>query len=119
VKTTTEKTQKPWVIYHALQPVDERFWSEEDGWTNLAGATRYADMPTGRYPIGGPENTQAGTVCIGTMQQYTVMLAESPMATAYAFECFAEDADHAIEQAENAYPSDQVYSVHLTEDMEY
>jgi hypothetical protein len=106
--------QGDWVIYHALQPNGERFWSEEDGWTCLAGATRYAEMPTGLYPMGGPENTQAGALCIGTMRPFTVMISGSAMGTAYAFDCFAESESHAVEQAENAYPEEQVQWVCLT-----
>jgi hypothetical protein len=106
----------PWVIYHASEQEDARFWSVDDGWTNLEGATRFAEMPTAPYPFGGPENTQAGALCIGTMQPYTVTLAESPMATAFDFECFADDEDHAVEQAENAYPGHRVQSVRLTEE---
>lgn len=104
-----------WVIYHYAESPDARFWSEKDGWTSLAGATRYAEMPLSPYPMGGPENTQAGALCIGTMQPYTVMVAQSPMATAFAFECFAEDEGHAVEQALNAYPGFEVQSVCMTE----
>jgi hypothetical protein len=102
----------PWVIYHASEFPEARFWSMEDGWVNLAGATRFAEMPLAPYPMGGPEFTQAGVVCIGTMKPYTVMYAAaSTMETAFAFGCFAEDEEHAIEQALDANPGVKVQSV--------
>lgn len=45
------------------------------------------------------------------MKQHLVhFLSETP-----AFLCFAEDAEHAIEQAENAYPDEKPYSVFILE----
>ena len=116
----TDRVANPWVIYHYGQPNGERFWSEDDGWTELASATRYDEMPTGLYPMGGPENTQAGALCIGTMLPFTVTLrgTEDPGSDGIAFECFAESDAHAIEQAENAYPNIFVDSVQLTEAIE-
>ena len=116
----TDRVANPWVIYHYGQPNGERFWSEDDGWTELAGATRYDKMPTGLYPMGGSENTQAGTLWIGTMSPFTVTLRDTEGAGSdrIAFECFAESDAHAIEQAENAYPNIFVDSVQLTEAIE-
>ena len=110
-----------WVIYHAGEPVDARFWSDKDGWTGLDGATRYVDMPTAPYPMGGPENTQAGALWIGTMRPYTVMLRDTEDGGngSIHFECFAESIEHAIEQSQNAYPGNLgVQAVQLTEKME-
>ena len=116
----TDRLANPWVIYHYGQPNGERFWSDEDGWTELAGATRYDKMPTGLYPMGGSENTQAGTLWIGTMSPFTVTLRDTEGAGSdrIAFECFAESDAHAIEKAENAYPNIFVDSVQLTEAIE-
>ena len=116
----TDRVANPWVIYHYGQPNGERFWSEDDGWTELAGATRYDEMPTTPYPLGGPKNTQAGALCIGTMLPFTVTLrdTEDGGSGRIAFECFAESDEHAIEQAENAYPNIFVDSVQLTEAIE-
>ncbi|MGC8732664.1 MAG: hypothetical protein ACP5RC_10435 [Halothiobacillaceae bacterium] len=108
-----------WVIYHSMEKSGARFWSEQTGWSSLDGATRYESMPTAPYPLGGPENTQAGALHIGAMKPFTVTLQDSEEGVGWSvrFECFAENAEHAIEQAINAYPGSRgVLSVVLTED---
>ncbi len=42
---------------------------------------------------------------------YRVMLYEDKGDTEIAFDCYAEDDDHAAEQAENAYPNGEVLSI--------
>ena len=105
-----------WVILHPGEYTcsDDRagFWRNDEGWTTLEGATRFHSMPTS-LPTGGADGSAGQPLCIGTMKDYTVMVAEEPMATAFAFQCFAEDEKHAIEQAENAYPGYAVQSVCL------
>lgn len=112
---------EPWVIYHHGEPHGAQFWSNEEGWTNLEGATRFAEMPQAPYPMGGPKKTQAGALCIGTMLPFTVMLrgTEESGHGRIRFDCFAESDEHAIEQAQNAYPGNLgVESVLLTETLE-
>ncbi|OIQ65676.1 hypothetical protein GALL_527620 [mine drainage metagenome] len=77
-------------------------------------------MPLAPYPMGGPENTQAGALCIGAMLPFTVMLRDTEDGGngRIQFECFAESDMHAIEQAESAYPGNLgVESVLLTESL--
>lgn len=105
-----------WVIYHALQPRGERFWSDITGWCGLAGATRFVGMPEAPYPFGGPEDTQAAALRIGTMRDFVVTLRDAD-SRAIEFECFAKNEEHAIEQAQNAYPGNSVESASLAEDL--
>lgn len=111
----------PWVIYHPGQPSDQMFWSNKNGWTTLSGATRFADQPPAPYPFGGGSGdglaTQSQPLCIGTMLPFTVRLSDPSIPDeVIRFDCFAESDEHAIEQAENAYPNDEkVISVSLTE----
>ena len=104
-----------WVIFHPGEHTcsDDRagFWRMDEGWTTLEGATRFHSKPTS-FPIGGADGSAGQPLCIGSMKDYTVMIA-TPMASAFAFLCFAENKQHAIEQAENAYPGSTVQSVYL------
>lgn len=105
-----------WVIYHPDEPVDARFWSKDDGWTNLARATRFKDMPVAPYPMGGSENTQADALRIGTMRLHTVVLeTRGDASRAFSFECYAVSGVHAIEQAEKAHPGIDVISEQLSD----
>lgn len=107
-----------WVIFHPKEyDAGDRagFWNNDDGWTTLEGATRFHTMPKAPYPIGGGGG-QAAALCIGTMQDYTVTLrdTEDDGSVRLAFQCFAEDADHAVEQANDAYPGMPVHRVSLS-----
>lgn len=44
---------------------------------------------------------------------YRVMLAEEPGDTDFSitFDCYAESDDHAVEQAENAYPGCDIFTI--------
>jgi 1,2-phenylacetyl-CoA epoxidase PaaB subunit len=49
-----------------------------------------------------------------SLSLYRVMLAED-RDFQIAFDCYAEDREHALEQAENAYPNGEVFTVTLFE----
>lgn len=53
-----------------------------------------------------------------TLKPYRVMLHEDKGDREFqiAFDCYAEDADHAAEQAENAYPNCEVISTTVFEE---
>ncbi len=112
-----ENNPGDWVIFHpdeyACSDDAAGFWSMNDGWTTLDGATRFHSMPRSPLPMGGSGGTSAQALCIGTMKGYTVMLAAQPDEAAFAFQCFAENEQHATEQAENAYPGHVIQGVYL------
>jgi|GEM_PF-6585039 len=71
-----------------------------------------AKCPAGRWPSAA--NTAAAIAIREGLQPYRVMLHEEPGDKfQLVFDCFAEDADHAAEQAENAYPGCMVRNAFL------
>ncbi len=102
--------QAPWVIWspdeYQRSGDGGGFWSEEDGWTLLEGATRYSERPQEPLPIC---NGGAQALHVGDMRDFRLLVREGgseaegepPM----LFQCFADDLPHAIEQALDMYPA--------------
>lgn len=82
------------------------FWSNEFGWTTLEQATRF-DQAGGLMPISAGNDAVWMVPPYGL--QYTVLdVVQEGENESIRFPCWAEDADHAKEQAENAYPGSRV-----------
>jgi hypothetical protein len=99
-----------WVIFSRSEAIAQEgagFWSNEYGWTTLDLATKFDSTFT-------PLPMSAGNDAVWMLAPYRMnfnrlMLVEHPDdatldQTPIAFECFAEDYAHAVEQAENAHP---------------
>lgn len=104
-----------WVIFSRSEAIAQDgagFWSNEHGWTTLDQATRFDGADVWQMP----HSTGMDAVWMlppHRMNFYRLMLVENPGdaeldQTPIAFECFAENYGHAIEQAENAYPGYRV-----------
>lgn len=103
-----------WVIFSRSEAAAQDgagFWSNEHGWTTLDVATRFDSTD---YSIPASAGMDAvWMLAPNRMSFYRMMLLENPEdpsldQTPIAFECFAEDYRHAVEQAENAYPGCRV-----------
>jgi hypothetical protein len=107
-----------WVIFSSSEARandGSGFWSNEHGWTTLDLATKFDAIERERAHD-GPLSTGMDAMWMLApyrMTFYRLMLVEAPDddtlgQTPIAFECFAENYDHAVEQAENAYPGCRV-----------
>lgn len=100
-----------WVIFSRSEAVAQDgagFWSNVHGWTTLEQATRFKSAFVRSLPhSAGMDATWM--IAPDGMSFYRLMLIESPDEpeldqTPIAFECFVENYEHAVEQAEDAYP---------------
>ncbi len=85
------------------------FWSNEYGWTTLDLATKF-DVNVGiDLPVSHGQDAVWMPAPYG-LNFMRLKLIEEPAQsmTTIVFECFAEDFNHALEQAENAYPGSMV-----------
>jgi hypothetical protein len=108
---------RDWVIFSRSEAIAQDgadgagFWSNEYGWTTLDQASKFDSTFT---PLPMSEGNDAVYMLAPyRMNFYRLMLVEHPDdpaldKTPIAFECFAEDYGHAVEQAENAYPGCRV-----------
>lgn len=104
-----------WVIFSRSEAIAQDgagFWSNEHGWTTLDLATKFEDASVGDLPRSAGMDA-VWMLAPYRMSFYRLMLVESPDdatldQTPIAFECFAENYGHAVEQAENAYPGCRV-----------
>jgi hypothetical protein len=107
-----------WVIFSAGEARANDgagYWSNEYGWTTIDHATRFYLCERERSDE-LPHSAGMDAVwmrALHGMEFYRLMLVEHPNdatldQTPIAFECFAENYDHAVEQAENAYPGCRV-----------
>jgi hypothetical protein len=107
-----------WVIFSASEARANDgagFWSNEYGWTTIDLATKFDAIERERAH-GGPRSAGMDAMWMLApygMEFYRLMLVEHPDDTTLdqtpiAFECFAENYDHAVEQAKNAYPGCKV-----------
>ncbi len=105
-----------WVIYNPAEYSASDgggFWSNDIGWVDLKSATRFNKAEVMLMPALPSGAGPSQTLEIGTMQDFRIMVVESPDnaeldQTPILFQCFAEDMEHAKEQAENAYPGCEV-----------
>jgi hypothetical protein len=102
---------RDWVIFSRSEAIAQDgagFWSNKHGWTTLDLSTKFKGAPTRNLPHSVGMDAM-WMLAPYRMTFYRIMLVESPDddtldQTPIAFECFAENYDHAAEQAENAYP---------------
>ncbi len=103
-----------WVIFSRSEAIAQDgagFWSNEYGWTTLDLATKF-DGAERKLPHSAGMDA-VWMLAPYRMSFYRLMLVESPDDATLdqapiAFECFAENYGHAVEQAENAYPGCRV-----------
>jgi hypothetical protein len=116
VNGTYEKGEafEDWVIFSYSECKNENagYWSNEWGWTTFDEATRFDGSGPINFPI-SRENDAMLIMAKYRLEFYRLMLIEQPDDAAQnqepiAFECFAENYDHALDQAENAYPGCEV-----------
>jgi hypothetical protein len=108
-----------WVIFSASEARDNDgagFWSNKYGWTTLDAATKF-DACFTALPV-SICNDAVWMLAPYRMNFYRLMLVEAPDddtldQTPIAFECFAENYDHAVDQAENAYPGCKVLGMDI------
>lgn len=101
---------RDWVIFSRSEAVAQDgagYWSNEYGWTTLDLATKFDAINRERPLSAGMDGVWM--LAPYRMEFYRLLLVEFPDdqsldQTPIAFECWAENLDHAIEQAENAYP---------------
>ncbi len=93
----------------SLNAQEPMFWSNELGWTTLDGATKFKS-PIGHLPASAGDDAvwMPAPYC---MHYYRVMLVDPGESEAMDFECWADDHEHARDQAENAYPGCKIQSV--------
>lgn len=104
-----------WVIFSRSEAVARDgagFWSNVHGWATLEQATRF-EVASARSLPHSTGMDATWMLAPHRMSFYRLMLIEAPNQpeldqTPIAFECFAENCDHAVEQAENAYPGCRV-----------
>jgi len=82
------------------------FWSNSNGWTTLQGATKF-DEPGGLLPVSAGNDAVWMAAPYGL--NYMVVEVEQEPGTKILFDCWAENLDHAKEQAQNAYPGCRVF----------
>lgn len=107
-----------WVIFSRSEAVASGdgagFWSNTYGWTTLDLATKFD-----AHQFHLPHSARMDATCMRApygMRGFLASLIESPDNaeldhTPIAFECWAANADHAREQAENAYPACKVLEI--------
>jgi hypothetical protein len=103
-----------WVIYSRSEARTRNgagFWSNAHGWTTLELATKFRGVLMRSLPRSAGMDAMWMFTPWG-MEFYRLMLVESPDdtlgQTPIAFECFAENYNHAVKQAKNAYPGCRV-----------
>lgn len=106
---------RDWVIFSRSEAVAHEdgagFWSNEYGWTMLDLATKF-DAISYNLPLSAGMDA-VWMLAPYRMNYYRIMLVEKPDEqgidqTPIMFDCWAEDYEHAEEQAENAYPGCRV-----------
>ena len=106
---------KDWVIFSRSEAIASGdaagFWSNEFGWTAFDLATRFSGADRD-LPVSAGDDALWMSAPAG-LTYYQCLLVEFPDdqsldQTPIAFECWAENQEHAIEQAQNAYPSSKV-----------
>lgn len=106
---------KDWVIFSRSEAIASGdaagFWSNEFGWSTFDLATRFSGANRD-LPMSTGDDALWMSAPVG-LNYYQCLLVEFPGdqrldQTPIAFECWAENQDHAIEQAQNAYPSSKV-----------
>lgn len=106
---------KAWVIFSRSEAIawdGAGFWSNDVGWTEKASATRFSE-PDGMLPRCAGMDA-AWMLDPAGLRYRRVTLVENEMdgnRSAIEFECWAEDAEHAREQAQNAYPGCRIVEV--------
>lgn len=86
------------------------FWSNEYGWTTLDLATKYES------PNGAPSVIVDDAVWMAApygLRFITLWVLKKGDSQAILFECWADDFDHAVEQARDAYPDAEKISLYL------
>jgi len=110
-----------WVIFSRSEAIARDgagFWSNEYGWTTLDLATKFCGYES-RRPHDGPLSAGMDAVWMLApygMNLYRLRVEEDLFCGnppknevhGHIFECWAENYDHAVEQAENAYPGCRV-----------
>ena len=106
---------KAWVIFSRGEAIawdGAGFWSNDVGWTEKESATRFSE-PDGILPHCTGMDA-AWMLDPGGLRFRRVVLVENGMGEdgpSIEFECWAEDAEHAREQARNAYPGCRIVEV--------
>lgn len=101
---------RDWVLFSCSEAVaqdGDGFWSNEYGWTTLDLATKFDAADRERPHSAGMD--AVWMLAPYRLEFYRLLLVEFPDdqsldRSPIAFECWAENLDHAIEQVENAYP---------------
>jgi hypothetical protein len=111
---------KDWTIFSRSEAIASGdaagFWSNEFGWTTFDLATRFSAADRD-LPMSAGDDALWMAAPAG-LTYYQCLLVEFPGDSALdqtpiAFECWAENQDHAIEQAKNAYPNCNVLEAEL------
>jgi hypothetical protein len=112
-------SQITWVIFSRSEAAASGdgagFWSNEWGWTTKEQATRFDEGPLS-IPISIAMDAVLMPYPQG-MAFYRIELSEELFSgnpptresVRHIFECFAENFEHALEQAENAYPGCHIH----------
>lgn len=106
--TSERETKLPLFSYEAARTHDGAgYWSNEQGWVSIEDATRFSELElrTGNRPITGANDTV--WLADRGLRYMVLSLIEDPgfSVEPILFECVAEDREHAIDQAKNAYPN--------------
>jgi hypothetical protein len=111
-----------WVIFSPSECKNENagYWSNEWGWTTFDEATHFNGIDPTTFPVIPVSSGNDAMLIMAKhrLEFYRLMLIEQPddaaqNQTPIAFECFAENYDHAVDQAENAYPGCKVLGMDI------
>lgn len=89
------------------------FWSNESGWTTIDGATRFTlkERESLSLPMSAGGDARWISADLDGLTFFVLDLSDKD-GVKLQFECFAEDFEHASEQAQDAYPGCQILSTH-------
>lgn len=105
-----EAFPQTWVVYSRSEEDisgDAGYWSNDFGWSLREHATLFSSREKAEFNL--PYSAGNDAVWVGLLKPFRVSLTEVGESDPILFECHAENADHATEQAENAYPGCEVH----------
>lgn len=109
--------RRGWRIRSTVARDDETgeplYWSNVDGWGHRSTADIYPDR-SGDLPLGGAEWERGPSTSAPELYRFVVCL--NDVSDAWIEFYWSEDAEHAVEQADNAHPEADVVAVALDPD---
>jgi hypothetical protein len=95
------------------------YWSNEWGWTTFDEATHFYGIDPTTFPVIPVSSGNDAMLIMAKhrLELYRLMLIEQPddeeNQEPVAYECFAENYEHAVDQAEDAYPGCKILGMDI------